>query len=152
MLESWRRATCVALLALALGTAGCGLPRDPEGTLERVRAGTLRAGISARPPWAVLERGQAAGLEVELVEAFARHLAARVVWSAGAESELLERLERGELDVVVAGLTRGTPWAERVALSQPHARAADGEHVLATRRGENGWLLALDAFVLEGAP
>ena len=33
--------------------AGCGLkiPTDPEGTLDRVSGGTLRAGISHNPPW-----------------------------------------------------------------------------------------------------
>ena len=47
----------VALLAVLI--AGCGIPRDPESTLDRVRGGTLRAGITASEPWTTLGSSQA---------------------------------------------------------------------------------------------
>jgi polar amino acid transport system substrate-binding protein len=144
------RLRAAALLSCALLAAlGCGVPRDVDGSFARIRAGTLRAGISEAPPWTRFERGGPAGLEVELLEALAQHLAARIEWRTGGESALLEALERGELDVVIAGLERSTPWSSRVALTQPHTRSRGEEHVLALRRGENRWLFELDAFLLE---
>ncbi len=63
----------VLLLAAALALGGCEYPRDPEGTLDRVRGGTLRVGISPSEPWVTLaENEPPAGVEVELVQEFAR--------------------------------------------------------------------------------
>ena len=60
----------------AVAAAGCGIPRDPESTLDRVRGGTLRAGITASEPWTTLEGGRPGGVEVALVERFAQELGA----------------------------------------------------------------------------
>jgi len=55
----------VVLAAVALmAVAGCGIPRDPESTLDRVRGGALRAGITASEPWTTLEGGRPGGVEV----------------------------------------------------------------------------------------
>jgi polar amino acid transport system substrate-binding protein len=39
-----------ALLILAVAAGSCGIPRDPRGTLDRVRGGTLRVGVAERAP------------------------------------------------------------------------------------------------------
>ena len=112
----------VLLLAvLALLPAGCGIPRDPEGTLERVRGGTLRAGITASAPWTTLEGGRPGGVEVELVERFAGELGARVEWVDGSEADLMAALEMRELDLVVGGLTADTPWQAKAAITRSYA-------------------------------
>ena len=50
------------IVALALALTGCGLPRDPDGTLERARArGELVVGVSPSPPTLVVEDGAASG-------------------------------------------------------------------------------------------
>jgi len=127
-----------ALLALAL-LAGCSYPADPDGTLERVEGGVLRAGVSPSP------RSRA---EVALIESFARRLDARVVWVRDGEEHLVERLEKGELDVAVGGLTKTSPWSAHAALTRPY----DGEHVMAAPLGENAWLVRLERFLIEEAP
>ena len=106
---------------LALLPAGCGIPRDPEGTLERVRGGTLRAGITASAPWTTLEGGRPGGVEVELVERFAGELGARVEWVDGSEADLIAALEMREVDLVVGGLTADTPWQARAAITRSYA-------------------------------
>jgi polar amino acid transport system substrate-binding protein len=83
-----RRSTSIGLLLVL--AAACDLPRDPEGTLERVRGGTLRVGVAHNPPWASLPApGEAQGVEPRLVRALAAELGARVEWVAGGETELL---------------------------------------------------------------
>jgi polar amino acid transport system substrate-binding protein len=114
-------ATLVVAVLLAVLLAGCGVPRDPEGTLDRVRGGTLRAGITASQPWTSLEGGRPGGVEVELVEQFAQELGARVEWVEGSEAELIGALEVGELDLVVGGLTADTPWQSKAAITRSYA-------------------------------
>ena len=114
-------AALIAAVLLAVGVAGCGIPRDPEGTVDRVRGGTLRAGITASEPWTTLEGGQPGGVEVELVEQFAHELGARVEWVDGSEAELIGALEVRELDLVVGGLTADTPWKSKAAITRSYA-------------------------------
>jgi polar amino acid transport system substrate-binding protein len=114
-------AALVVAALLAVGAAGCGIPRDPEGTLDRVRGGTLRAGITASEPWTTLEGGRPGGVEVELVEQFAHELGAKVEWVDGSEAELIGALEVRELDLVVGGLTADTPWQSKAAITRSYA-------------------------------
>jgi polar amino acid transport system substrate-binding protein len=159
--------------------AGCGLkiPTDPEGTLDRVAGGTLRAGISHNPPWTETGTGtdpagtdpadtgtdpagtatDPGGTEAELVRAFAAEHNARIEWVYGGESNLVRKLERGELDLVVGGLTKDSPWSKHAALTQPYleTRNAQGDkeqHVMAAPMGENAFLVELERFLEEVAP
>jgi hypothetical protein len=146
------------LLAVVLGvwSSGCGLsiPTDPDQTLQRVRGGVLRVGASPHEPWIVWSaESEPTGTEAAVVVAFAETLDARVEWSRGGEEALIGRLERGELDLVVGGLTAKTPWVSKAAITKPYrsVTTADGKtekHVLAAPLGENAFLVALERFLL----
>lgn len=160
-----RRLAGRALLLAAVATlAGCALvpehfPADPNGTLTRVEGGFLRVGVAPNPPWTELPRGAEAeplrpsGVEVELVEGFARTVDAEITWEAGSEERLVGDLEAGQLDVVVGGLTARTPWASHAAVTRPYA-SVPGEtgeeelHVMLTPMGENALLVALERYLL----
>jgi polar amino acid transport system substrate-binding protein len=156
------RGAVVALLVLVGSvTGGCGdIPRDPGGTLDRVRGGTLRVGVSVDPPWTEtpgpVTGGGAptpSGIEPSLVTDFARSLDADVEWTVGGEESLVTDLEEGRLDLVVGGLTEASPWSEHVALTRPYVTVpgAGGEperHVMAAPMGENAYLVALETFLL----
>jgi polar amino acid transport system substrate-binding protein len=136
-----------AFLAVVL-LAGCYFPDDPDGTLDRVQNGRLRAGLSAREPWTRVADGKPAGPEARLVEDFAAGLNAQIDWTVGSESDLLAALEKRDLDLVVGGLTDDTPWRDRVGLTNPYLRVETGnhteKHVIAVAPGENRWLLRLE--------
>lgn len=146
----------LTMLVLGLLSTGCGLsiPADPDGTLQRVRGGVLRVGASPHEPWIVWGGERApTGSEAVIVGAFAETLDARVEWSRGGEEDLIGRLERGELDLVVGGLTAKTPWVNKAAITKPYRKvtAADGtaeELVFAARNGENAFLVELERFLL----
>lgn len=110
------------IAALALLSAACDIPRDPEGTLERVRGGTMRVGVTAAEPFVVMEGGAepSGGVEVRLVEELATELDAQIHWVNGSEEELLAALEVRELDVVIGGLTRTNPWSSKVTFTHPY--------------------------------
>ncbi|HEX2050525.1 MAG TPA: transporter substrate-binding domain-containing protein [Actinomycetota bacterium] len=111
-------AACAAVVATA--SVACSLPRDPEGTLERVTDGTIRVGVSASDPWVVLGSGGPGGIEVELVERFATDLGAEVEWVEGSVDELAAALHVRELDLVVAGLASTSPISSEAALTHPY--------------------------------
>jgi hypothetical protein len=134
------------------------MPRDPEGTLERVRGGELRAGAVLNPPFVALEDGRPAGADVELVESFAAALGARVTWSIAPGEDLVAALEEFRIDLVAGGFTRDDPRVKKLGISRAYApRVAppasplplpgaprEKEYVLVAPPGENRFLLTLD--------
>lgn len=151
-----RRAALTGLLAVgALGLTACtssGYPADPEGTLDRVTGGTLRAGAAHHPPFVDVTGAEPAGPESDLVRAFAAERGAHVVWTASGEEALMTALEKGDLDLVVGGLTKESPWTTHASLTRPYAEATgpDGEPVklvMAVPLGENQMLTALERFL-----
>jgi polar amino acid transport system substrate-binding protein len=138
----WR----LVLVGLAAALVACGLPRDPEGTLARVRDGKLRVGATHSEPWVTVERPDAPphGCEPSLVRALADQLSADVEWTIAGESELLDRLRRHELDLVIGGLVDDTPWKTRIGLTDDYVADHDGGHVLAVPPGENAWVVEIE--------
>jgi ABC-type amino acid transport substrate-binding protein len=141
-------------LLVAAAAIGCGVPRDADHTLDRVRGRELRVGVTERAPWVELHDDVVSGVEPSLVSELAQGLHTRTTFRRGSESELLEALQRGELDLVAAGLTDGSPWKGHVALTKPYyTDSSTGEkHVLAVRAGENAWLVHLETFLAGHRP
>ena len=138
------------ILVLTL-VAGCHFPDDPNGTLDRVQNGRLRAGLSAREPWSRVVAGKPAGPEAELVEQLAAELNAQVDWTVGSETDLMTGLRQGNLDLAIGGFTDDTPWKDRVALTRPYLKLdANGhteKHVIVIAPGENRWLMRVEQFL-----
>lgn len=109
-----------AAIALASLASCSTIPKDPEGTLDRVRGGQLLAGAVESEPWVSWKGDHPSGIEVELIEEFAQELRASVVWVQGSEQHLMEALEVRSLDVVVGGLVSTNPWASRVGFTHPY--------------------------------
>lgn len=152
--QRWRRTATAAVCALSVAAmAGCtGIPRDPEGTLERVVAtAELRAGASpADGRVHIAGDGDPAGALVEVVEEYAGSLGADVVWTIGSEEELVEALERRQIDLAIGGMTDRGPWSDRVAVTRGYpALAQDGRDpaVILCPLGENALLASVERFL-----
>jgi polar amino acid transport system substrate-binding protein len=116
-----RRLAAASVAALALALAGCQYPADVDGTLDRARGGTLRVGVTPADPFVTLADGsEPRGVEVELVKRFARQLDAAIEWVPGSEAALMGALHGRQLDIVIAGLTRKSPWQTEVTLTRPY--------------------------------
>ena len=111
-------------VALALALAACGVPRDPEGTLARVGGGVIRVGVTDAPPWVELGETAPDGIEVRLVQRFAREIDAEIEWVEGSEQELFGALRLHELDLVLGGLTTETPWSAEASITHPYLTTA----------------------------
>src|SRR3954469_4694332 len=110
----------IAAVVLLLPCGSCGLPRDADHTLERIQNGTLRVGVIHHPPWVLSTGGGVEGGEVQLGRAPAADLKAKIAWVSGSESELLSSLHERELDRVIGGLSRASPWKHQVAFSRAY--------------------------------
>ncbi|MDB4916955.1 MAG: ABC-type transporter, periplasmic subunit family 3 [Gemmatimonadetes bacterium] len=125
----------------------CDLPRDADGTLNRVRGGVLRVGVAENRPWTQRVDTGVTGLEVRLARELASELDARPAWRVGSEASLLEALKARQLDLVIGGFTASSPWNGRVAFTRPYEQGRSPVHVLATSPGENAWLVRVDQFL-----
>jgi len=94
------------------------IPRDPEKTFERVQQGRgVRVGLVEHAPWVVRGKEGPAGVEVALVKEFCKSLGAKPEWHWGGEQSQMEALERFELDLLIGGITRKSPWRKRVGVT-----------------------------------
>ncbi|MBW3554485.1 MAG: transporter substrate-binding domain-containing protein [Gemmatimonadetes bacterium] len=135
------------LFLLLTPLTACDLPRDPVGTLDRVRGDTLRVGVVAAPPYLVRSGERAGGPEADLIRAFAGRIGAEVEWRWGSLDDHMESLEAFELDLVAGGLTTASPWKKKVGFTRPWRVEGKRKHVLAVPPGENGMLVALEALI-----
>lgn len=108
-----------AAMLLLSAVAACDIPRDPHDTLERVRGDTLHVGVAPAPPWVLEGQGEPGGVEPDLVRRFARSLDAAVSWHRGSTEEHMEALSRYDLDLVIGGHTRASPWRRHVGFTAP---------------------------------
>jgi hypothetical protein len=131
-------------LCAALALAGCDrLPKDPDGTLDRVRAEhSFRVGLIATGDTAI-----GGARETAFVSRVARATGSVPVVKEGASEPLLIELEDGQLDLVVGVLSPESPWLGRVALLRPIGETLAPQHLLLTpvaRNGENRWIMLLE--------
>ena len=153
-----RPAIVVGAILCALFVTGCGIhiPTDPDGTLDHVEGGVLRAGISPNDGWVEVGGTEPSGTEVEALADFAASLDADVEWTVGSEESLVRGLENGDLDVVAGGLTDKTPWTNKAGTTRPWAETTldDGKTaklVMLVPLGENAFLSRLETFLTEEA-
>lgn len=149
----------MALMAVSCAAlTGCGLaiPADPDGTLERVSGGTLEVGASPNGGFVRVGDDAPEGSEVQLVRELAERLEAGIDWTVGSEEALVRALERGELDLVIGGLTDATPWSERAGMTRPYGEFVDDDGathklVMLVPMGENAFLSEVEAFLMAQA-
>lgn len=141
----------LVVLWLTGASAGCDrYPRDPEETLRSVEeTGVLHVGVSHRPPWVDASDGDIGGIEADLVHDLAEQMEIEVRWWRMSESEIVEALGHGEIDLAIGGFSRDSPWQDHVAFTLPYVSHQRQEHVWAGRAGENRWVMHLERF-LEG--
>lgn len=143
----------VASLSILASACGASFPNDPRGTTSQVEAsGTLRLGVIDAPPYAVAEGpGDVSGPEVELARGYAERYGATVVPVTGTAAELFSELEHGGLHMVVGGISTSNPWSSKVALTRPYVTVGKDRLAFAVRKGENGFLTALERYLRDEA-
>ena len=116
----------IAILAFALSLGGCQLgpsASHESGRLpEILERGALRVGISGDlPPLNMKNRaGEIIGLEVDLISALAHAMGLEVQLIETPFVDLIESLERGDVDLVISGMTMTPERNARIAFVGPY--------------------------------
>ena len=131
---------------MLLCLAGCGdIPKDPDGTLDRIRSEhVIRVGR--------VDGGSAADASAwrQVLAQLEASTGGRSVFRSGPLEPFLLELEAGKLDVVVGGrFDEKTPWKTRVTLGPPVGRVETLDGVTAShivvRNGENAWIMLVQS-------
>lgn len=139
------------LLCFALLATSCGeFPRDPAGTLDRVRSEKIfRVGV-------VTENADPDGKGKALLHAIGERAGARPHVIRGDAEPMLDQLEQGELDLVIGHFEKKSPWATLVTIGPPLKRDLQGKvefHLAPVmRNGENAWIGLIEREVRDIAP
>jgi hypothetical protein len=135
------RSACVLILLWSL--SACGIPRDPDGTLDRVRAErSFRVGLIASGDQRV-----GADREQAFLKRVSAATGARAVVTDGAAEPLLLQLEDGKLDLVLGPVSPKSPWVNEVAILRPLGQTIEEPNLLVVpiaRNGENAWIMLLE--------
>lgn len=140
-----KRIVAISLLALV----GCDtLPRDPEGTVDRIRQShTLAIGVAS--PFIPPEAAQ-------LLRALAHENGATPNVRHGTLEPLIVDLDAGRLDIVIAQQSKRTPWNTLVAPGPPLSVRGKGRDRLEWRalmkNGENRWIMRVETASRRIAP
>ena len=98
----------------------------------------LRIGTSSTLPPVVFEQdGKLAGLEVAMAEVIGKRLKRQVKWEVMPFTDLIPALERGDIDVIMAGMSITDRRARRVLFTEPYLQAGQ---MLMFRRSDLGTL------------
>lgn len=115
--SAFRAGLCLTLLALALVCLACTSAGGPRGRV-------LRVGVAPTYPPVVYEQdGEIVGIEADLAHGIGARLGRRIVFERFEETELLDALERGDVDVVMSGLSITPERSERVSFVVPYMQA-----------------------------
>lgn len=117
---------CGVCLALAA------LPSASAGTLDDVRArGTIKVGVSMFLPWTMTGKDGLIGFEVDVAREVASDLGLKAELVVVTWEDILPALERGEIDMIAAGLAVTAKRALAATLSRPYS--SDGSTLTANR-------------------
>jgi polar amino acid transport system substrate-binding protein len=122
------RTLLLGLLVLALGACqmtplvGKEGPPGPERLQRILESGELRVGLSGNQPPLNMrnKRGEIIGFEVDLVKALANSMGLEVRLVPRPFAELLPALEKGDVDLVISGMTITPERNARVAFAGPY--------------------------------
>ena len=133
------------LLYLLLAVlASCSFPKDSKDSLEEARRHGLKVGIVHNPPFTVYENNKASGIEVNLIEKFAKKEGLTVQYRYGSESTLIKELEDYKLHLIIGGFEKKTVWKNKAGLTTRY----NDKNVLLIAKGENDLLYRLETILL----
>ena len=131
------------LLCMLLFYTSCNLPKDQKSSWEKATTQGLKVGVIENPPFTSKTDNSFSGSEIDIVNSFASANNLQVSYHGGNESDLIEKLEKYELDILIGGFDKKSVWSKKAGFT----RAYDKKHVLLVPKGENKLLVKLEEFI-----
>ncbi len=124
----------------------CNIPKDPEGSWEKIQKNGLHIGVVINAPFTLQKDSVYSGKEIELLQNFAKENKLQLVYETGNETDLTDKLENYEIDLLVGGFTKKSIWTDKVGLTTPYDNE---DHVILIPKGENKLLHFLESYIFK---
>ncbi|WP_335965778.1 transporter substrate-binding domain-containing protein [Galbibacter sp. PAP.153] len=122
---------------------GCELPKDSRDSVLDAQINGLKIGVVVNPPFTVHDNTGFSGSEIELLQEFCSEKSITYQLIEGTESELIKKLNKADIHIIIGGFKKNTIWQEKVGLTKTY----DEEHVLLVPKGENKLVMELESFM-----
>ncbi|WP_373058173.1 transporter substrate-binding domain-containing protein [Zunongwangia sp. H14] len=132
-------------ILLIVAFAGCTYPQDPHHSFENAKQKSLKVGAVINPPYVTRQNGSYGGEEIEMLKRFAENEHFQIDFEEGSESDLVEKLEKYEIQVMAGGFSKKSIWKKKAGLTTPY----DKKHVFLVPKGENRLLQQLETFIFK---
>lgn len=117
------RVMSLAALAAAVWAAGCATPAAAPGPVAAPSLQVLRVGFSPNyPPLCMEESGESVGLEADFARALADELGCPAEIVSMDFGELIPALLKGQVDILMSGLTVTPERAYQMRFCKPYLR------------------------------
>ena len=113
---------CAVLIAAA-GLSGCTTPREEKAasTDDSASLSVLRVGLTPNyPPLVDKANGKLEGIEIDLAGEVSKDLGKRIEFVELAWEELIPALNRGDIDVIMSGMSITEGRKQRIAFTEPY--------------------------------
>lgn len=124
----------------------CIYPQDPENSYEEAQTGALLVGAVENAPYVEYVGNSYSGSEVEIIRDFAEQNNLEIEFLSGSESELVKKLEKFKIHVVIGGFTKNTIWKKKAGFTVPYD---EENHIFLIPKGENRLLENLEMFIFK---
>lgn len=122
-----RRWLSISLAILVTILAGVAQAAESRSLATILKAGELRIGISLYTPWALrAETGELIGSEIDIGRRLADDMGVKPEFREYSWQDLISALNRGEIDIIIAGLSVTPERALKVAFSRPYRSTGIG--------------------------
>ena len=112
----------LSLFVLVIGLAISGAQADALDDITK--RGTLRVGVSLFTPWTIQnEEGKLAGFDVDVARKIADDMGLKVELKVYPWEDIMPALNKGEIDLIAAGMAITPSRALKVAFSQPYSES-----------------------------
>lgn len=79
--------------------------------------------------------------------ALGEEIGVRLIFVEETEAVLIEKLEKYEIDIVIAGLNSDSPWKSKAGFTNPYATINGKNYSIAVPPGENAFLVHIEKFL-----
>tara|TARA_R100001369_G_scaffold20091_1_gene36768 strand:- start:270044 stop:270493 length:450 start_codon:yes stop_codon:yes gene_type:complete len=124
----------------------CNIPKDPEDSWEDIQKNGLQIGVIVNPPYTIQQNSFFSGTEIELIQNFSSENKLQSRYISGNETDLTDKLENYEIDILLGGFTKKSIWSKKVGLTTPYDNE---DHVFLIPKGENKLLHNLESFIFK---
>lgn len=123
--------------------SSCNIPRDPNKSWEQAKKDSLRVGIVNKKSSSAVHSDSLNLSERQFIKEFSKKNNLKTTFIEGSETDLIKKLEKFELDILLGEFDKKTIWKSRAG----PIKSYDSKHVFLVPQGENKLVYKLEKYI-----